>query len=123
MDDNEQINLVNRNFNTISPSAKSLLLIKGYTNIPFAKQTAELIKYPEKYNPDFAKRDITFWARTLHFEKRYWSIDHLLTDLAIKNILELSSGFSFRGLETAKRKGFHYIDTDLPNVIEMKRDF
>jgi O-methyltransferase involved in polyketide biosynthesis len=123
MDNKEQINLANRNFNTISPSAKSLLLMKGYTNIPFARQTAELIKYPEKYNPDFAKKDMTFWARTLHFENRYWSIDYLLTDLAIKNILELSSGFSFRGLETVKQKGFHYIDTDLPEVIEKKRDF
>jgi hypothetical protein len=31
----------NRNFNTISPSAKSLLLMKGLTNIPFARQAAE----------------------------------------------------------------------------------
>lgn len=123
MDNKEQINLANRNFNTISPSAKSLLLMKGYTNIPFARQTAELITYPEKYNPDFDKMDMTFWARTLHFENRYWSIDYLLTDLAIKNILELSSGFSFRGLETTKQKGFHYIDTDLPDVIEKKKDF
>ena len=38
----EQINLNNRNYNTISPSAKSILLMKGHTNIPFARQTAEL---------------------------------------------------------------------------------
>ena len=123
MNNKEQINLANRNFNTISPSAKSLLLMKGYTNIPFARQTAELINYPEKYNPDFAKKDMTFWARIMHFENRYWSIDQLLKDLAIKNILELSSGFSFRGLETPKQKGFHYIDTDLPDIIKMKVDF
>jgi hypothetical protein len=71
----DELNITNRNFNTISPSAKSLLLMKGYTNIPFARQTAELLNYPEKYNPDFDKKDMTFWARTLHFESRYWSID------------------------------------------------
>ncbi len=123
MDYEEKINLANRNFNTISPSAKSLVLMKGYTNIPFARQTAELIRYPEKYNPDFSKKDMTFWARTLHFENRYWSIDHLLTDLPTKNILELSSGFSFRGLEISKQKDFHYIDTDLPDVIKIKKEF
>jgi len=112
-----------RNFETISPSAKSLLLMKGYTNIPFARQTAELLSYPEKYTPDFNNKDLTFWARTLHFENRYWSIDYLLSDLEMKNILELSSGFSFRGLETSKQKGFYYIDTDLPSVIEIKKDF
>jgi O-methyltransferase involved in polyketide biosynthesis len=112
-----------RNFNSISPSAKSLLLLKGHTNIPFARQTAELLLYPGKYNPDFSNRDMTFWARIIHFENRYWSIDNLLEDLPIKNILELSSGFSFRCLEKTKDSGFHYIDTDLPDVINLKRDF
>ena len=118
----EQEYLNNRNFNTISPSAKSLLLMKGYTHIPFARQTAELIEYPGIYNPDFGKKDMTFWARTLHFENRYWSIDQLLEDLPIKNIIELSSGFSFRSLEFTKQKGIHYIDTDLPEVITTKKD-
>jgi O-methyltransferase involved in polyketide biosynthesis len=117
----KQTNLINRNFNSISASAKSLLFMKGHTNIPFARQTAELIKYPEKYNPDFSNKDITFWARVVHFENRYWSIDQLLTDLPIKNILELSSGFSFRGLETKKQKGIYYIDTDLPDVLTAKK--
>ncbi len=116
------MNINNRNFNTISPSAKSLLLMKGYTNIPFARQAAELM-HPGKFNPDFSGKDINFWARVVHFEKRYWSIDQLLSDLPVKNILELSSGFSFRGLEIAKEEGFYYIDTDLPDVIAAKKDF
>lgn len=36
-----QIKLINRNFNTIGPSAKMLLLMKGCTDIPFAVQAAE----------------------------------------------------------------------------------
>src|SRR5271157_640241 len=112
----EQRNSATRNFNSISPSAKSLLLMKGHTNIPFARQTAELLEYPDKFNPDYDKKDMTFWARTLHFETRYRSIDQLLADLPNKNILELSSGFSFRGLQTIRQKGFYYIDTDLPDV-------
>ena len=116
------MNFINRDFNTISPSAKSLLLMKGHTNIPFARQAAELILYPEKFNPDFSYKNVSFWARVLHFENRYWTIDQLLADLPIKNILELSSGFSFRGLETTKKGGYHYIDTDLPDVIAVKKN-
>jgi O-methyltransferase involved in polyketide biosynthesis len=110
-----------RNFDTISPSAKSLLLMKGYTKIPFARKAAELISYPAKYNPDFDKKDITFWSRVAHFENRYLSINQLLYELSISNILELSSGFSFRGFETIRRKECFYIDTDLPNLISIKK--
>jgi O-methyltransferase involved in polyketide biosynthesis len=116
-------NTINRDYNTISPSAISLQFLKGHTNIPFARETAELLALPEKYAPGFNKKDMTFWARVLHFEYRYWSIDNLLEDISVKNILELSSGFSFRGLETAKQKGYHYIDTDLPDVITSKNKF
>src|ERR1700761_2791794 len=112
-----------RDYSTISPSAQSLLYLKGLTNIPFARQAAELMMRPEKYVPDFSKRDFLFWGRVVHFESRYWSIDQLLADLPIKNILELSSGFSFRGLKAIEQDGAHYIDTDLPGVIESKAAF
>ena len=118
----ENTNESNRNFNTISPSAKWMLLMKGHTDIPFARQTAELISSPEKFIPDYNKRDMTFWARTVHFESRYWSIDNLLEDLPVSNILELSSGYSFRGLAAAKQKDVYYIDTDLPDIIAEKID-
>jgi hypothetical protein len=52
---------INRDFSTISPSARWLLLLKGCTNIPFAREVAELLEYPNKYIPDFKKRDYTFW--------------------------------------------------------------
>jgi O-methyltransferase involved in polyketide biosynthesis len=97
--------------------------MKGYTNIPFAREAAELLEYPNKYIPDFKKRDFTLWAGAFHFESRYWSIDQLLKDLPIKNVLELSSGYSFRSLEYAMQKGAHYIDTDLPEVIAAKKEF
>jgi O-methyltransferase involved in polyketide biosynthesis len=116
----EQSVLSDRDFSTISPSAKWLLLMKGHTNIPFARQAAELIEYPDRYIPNFKKRDMTYWARTMHFEIRYWSIDQLLKDINTKNILELSSGYSLRGLDKIMQKDFHYIDTDLSEVIAAK---
>jgi len=121
MEGNDQLN--NRDYSTISPSAKSLLLLKAYTNIPFAREAAKLMMRPEKYEPDFDKRDFMFWGRVVHFESRYWSINQLMTDIPIKNILEISSGFSFRGLAAVQQDGIHYIDTDLPEVIALKKEF
>jgi O-methyltransferase involved in polyketide biosynthesis len=110
-----------RNYNSISPSAKSLLLMKGYTNIPFAKQTAALMQGPEVFELSFDNKDVGFWLRVMHFESRYWSIDQLLKQVLNKNILELSSGYSLRGLDMCLREQVHYIDTDLPEVIATKQ--
>jgi O-methyltransferase involved in polyketide biosynthesis len=112
----------NRDYSTISPSAKALLYLKGLTSIPFAKAAAEQMMLPDKYEPDFSLRDFGFWARVVHFESRYWSIDNLLADIKVKNVLELSSGFSFRGLASAaEHADLYYADTDLPDVIASKK--
>jgi O-methyltransferase involved in polyketide biosynthesis len=116
-------NNVIRDFTSISKSAKWMLLWKGYTNIPFAKEMAELLEYPNPYAPDFKKRDYTFWASTMALERRYWSIDKLLNELDIRNILEISSGYSLRSLAFAMEKSVHYIDTDLPKVVATKEQF
>jgi O-methyltransferase involved in polyketide biosynthesis len=118
----EQMN-TQKDYSAISPSAKWMLLWKGHTNIPFAREVAELLEYPNKYIPDFNKKDYTFWASTLGLEARYWSIDQLLNGMPAKNILELSSGYSFRGLAFTRQQEVHYIDTDLPDVIAAKKGF
>lgn len=112
-----------KDYSSISPSAKSLLLLKGYTNIPYAKETAALMEGAEIFDLNFEDKDFWFWIRVMHFEMRYWSIDQLLREASATNILELSSGYGLRGLDLCvKEGGIHYIDTDLPEVIEAKRE-
>ncbi|GAB3583632.1 class I SAM-dependent methyltransferase [Hymenobacter daeguensis] len=112
-----------KDYSTISLSAKSLLLLKGYTNIPYARETAALMQGPEVFDLDFGTTDFWFWMRVAHFELRYWSIDQLLQQAGNKNVLELSSGYSFRGLALCvNNSAIHYIDTDLPEVVATKRD-
>jgi len=109
-----------RDFTSVSITARWLIKLKGYTSIPYARQVAELLEYPNKYSPDFKNKDLPFWAVTFHLESRYRSVDQLLEDLATKNILELSSGYSFRGLDHIMHDDLFYIDTDLPAVISLK---
>ena len=147
MESNQTGNSTSRDYATISPSAYSLLLKKGLTPIPYARQAAELLlasrpnnadpiagpkqnaPNPNAPNPAATNPFNTehqpplFWARLLHFENRYWSIDQLMQSLDITNILELSSGFSFRGLALSREKPVYYIDTDLPELIATKQQF
>lgn len=112
-----------RDYSTISPSARALLFMKGYTTIPYAREAAALLADTDTILDYDTTESFTFWARVLHFEKRYRCINQLLWELPVKNILELCSGFSFRGLDAIQHKNLHYIDTDLPGVIALKKDF
>ena len=114
-------------YTSISPSAYRLLLMKGDTDIPYAREAAALLKRTSGERagglPKFGSSPVDYWTRVMHFESRYWSIDQLLADLPYTNILELSSGFSFRGLALSRRQPVFYIDTDLEGVIAGKQRF
>jgi O-methyltransferase involved in polyketide biosynthesis len=109
-----------RDFSTISPSAKSVLLMKGHTTIPFAREVAERISSPEAFLPDLANADLLFWSKVFHFESRYLQINQLLEGIDVESYLELSSGFNFRCLEISEWTRKVYVDTDLPELIEEK---
>jgi O-methyltransferase involved in polyketide biosynthesis len=113
---------MDRDFSTISPSARSILLMKGHTSIPFARQAAELVSKPSVFVPDYANTDMAFWMRVLHFETRYLGINQMIEGLNVRNFLEISSGYSFRGLDIARNKEVLYLDTDLPDLISRKKE-
>jgi O-methyltransferase involved in polyketide biosynthesis len=113
---------MDRNYDSISPSALSLLKMKGRTAIPFAKEAAALLeKHGVTTLPENQNEQFYYWMRVFHFEARYASINNLLKDIQPANILELSSGYSFRGLDYCIIHDAHYIDTDLPEVVELKQ--
>lgn len=114
---------LSHDFDSISPSAYALLAMKSLTSIPYAREAAALLPQQEKITPDLAGLQQVHWNRILHFENRYWSIDQLMAGLPATNILELSSGFSFRGLALSRERTVYYIDTDLPAVIAGKQRF
>ena len=115
--------MASKDYSSISPSAKSLLLMKGYTNIPYTQQAAAMMEGAEIFDLSFDDNDFWFWIRVMHFESRYWSIDQLLKSTESRNVLELSSGYSWRGLDSCVRdEAMHYINTDLPEVIAVKQD-
>ncbi|HEX3759957.1 MAG TPA: hypothetical protein VHW23_14680 [Kofleriaceae bacterium] len=117
--------LPERDFTTISPTAKSLLIMKSQTTIPFANAAAELMFGAPGVATALAEMNRVPSAelRRMHFENRYRSIDTLLAEAGdgMAGVLELAGGLSFRGLELA-RQGRFYVDTDLPELAALKAD-
>lgn len=113
---------VARDFSTISPSARALLLVKSQTTLPYARATAELLFGTEavaKAGSDAAASPAIL-GRQRHFELRARSIDEALRMRNATRVLELAAGLSMRGLATAEQDGMVYVDTDLPEMAATK---
>jgi len=109
-----------RDFTTISPTARSLLFLKARAGIPYARPSAELLWGPLGPALDPAP-DLKSRLIQAHFTDRYWSVDRLARATGFSTFVELSSGFSFRGLDFTRDPQIWYLDTDLPGVVETKQ--
>jgi O-methyltransferase involved in polyketide biosynthesis len=112
-----------RDFSTIGPSARSLLVMRAQTDAPFARQAAELLFGGDQLAAEIARVAALPGSelRRRHFVERTRSIDTLLAEAGANCILELAGGLSFRGLAWAQQHAGTYVDSDLPDMIATKR--
>jgi O-methyltransferase involved in polyketide biosynthesis len=112
-----------RDFSTIGPSARMLLVMRAQSDLPFARTAAEVLLGPERLEQDIARVAEPAGAelRLRHFVSRYRSIDTLLADSGATRVLELAGGLSLRGLAWAQRNAGTYLDTDLPDMVATKQ--
>ena len=112
-----------KDYNSISPSAEYLVRLKAFTTIPFAKEAATLLIHDTgelgSINPEHQNTK-AFFRWLIHFENRYRTVENLLRNTHPQRILEISSGYSFRGLAWCFEQPVHFIDTDLPDLVAAK---
>jgi len=111
-------------FNTISMTAAFVAYWRQYTDIPFAKDVAELIDASKQIETFLSTHEITRdeirWYAPL-FEIRYKSVEELIRRSGITQVIELASGLSFRGLVLAQDPDISYVETDLEELTKEKR--
>jgi O-methyltransferase involved in polyketide biosynthesis len=113
-----------RDFSTISPSARSILLVRSQTGLPYAREAAVRL-FGEAAVAETARQlaaDDGARLRVVHFDRRSRSIDAALAARGAACVLEIAAGLSFRGLAMCARAGVCYVDTDLPEMIATKRE-
>lgn len=112
-----------RDFSTIGPSARSLLVMRAQTDAPFARRAAELSFGADQLAAEIARVAALPGSelRRRHFVERTRSIDTLLAAAGATRILELAGGLSFRGLAWAQQHAGTYVDSDLPAMIATKQ--
>ena len=112
----KQFNFINdKDYEEISPTAIVTSYPRIFTDIPYEK---EIYKWLEKHCSEEVSLNKMLAPE---IEARYKLINKLLDKYNIKQILELASGYSSRGLIYSK-KGYNYIELDLENVSKSKRE-
>ncbi|WNG50930.1 hypothetical protein F0U60_47480 [Archangium minus] len=112
-----------RNYDNISPTAVLVAEMRRHSDIPFAEEiatrmgSAELVR--RMLDGDSPAPELLSWmAPTL--EARYKCLETALKASGVKQVVELGSGFSFRGDAMNRTTLLRYIETDLPEMHETR---
>lgn len=100
-------------YKEVSPTAIVTSYPRIFTDIPYEK---EIYNWLENH----CNTEVALYKNMAYeIEARYKLINKLLNKSNIKQVLELASGYSSRGLIYSK-KGYNYIELDLENVTKNK---
>lgn len=101
-------------FESISPTAILTSYPRTFTEIQYEKEIYNWIDMNCSEKPTLNKN------LAPEIEARYKLINKLLNNTDIKQVLEIASGYSSRGM-IYSQKGYNYIEMDLENVVINKR--
>lgn len=111
----------------ISPTAIDIAFVRSYSGIPYAREIFELLENKKggfaSYSQKTSLDDYSGIPKRLlpYFEARYKTLDWIITKSKVKNVLEIAAGLSPRGLNMAKNKKIHYVETDLADMMGFKK--
>ena len=111
------------NFDKISLTATLAAYMRQYSDIPFAKDVAHYLRAQEVFEKllqdhHMRPQDLLWYAPI--FEARYKSIAETIRKSGTRQVLELASGLSLRGLAMTQDPGVTYVESDLEELTDEK---
>lgn len=104
--------------NHVSATAWMTAHKRTFTDIPYSK---EIFLELEKLRKNDIPEEYKTPELTPQIEARYKLINRLLKESGIKQVLEIASGLSSRGLEMTEDPEFTYVELDLPVILKQKQ--
>jgi O-methyltransferase involved in polyketide biosynthesis len=110
-------------FAKISLTAKLAAYMRQFSDIPFAQDVAQHLRAQEAFarllrDHQMRPEDLLWYAPI--FEVRYKSIAAMIRKLAVRQVLELASGVSLRGLAMTQDPSVTYVESDLQELTDEK---
>ncbi|MUG96342.1 hypothetical protein F7734_29975 [Scytonema sp. UIC 10036] len=108
-------------FDKISLTAFMVSLARQFTDIPHARELAQLVeaqRFVELSLPKHQDKSVLLTARV---EARYKAINQVMAQYQITQVLELASGLLPRGINLSCDPNITFVETDLPAMIRCKQ--
>jgi O-methyltransferase involved in polyketide biosynthesis len=110
-------------FDKISLTATLVAYMRQYSDIPFAKDVALHLRAQEVFESllqdNHMRPEDLLWYAPI-FEVRYKSIAEAIRKSGTRQVLELASGLSLRGLAMTQDPGITYVESDLEELVAVK---
>lgn len=107
---------MNEDFESISPTAILTAYPRTLTDIPYSKEIFDELSKRVNVTDNLINDLLAVTS-----EARYKLIDKILNQYDYKQVIEIASGYSQRGIIFAK-KGINYIEFDLESVCNIKKE-
>lgn len=111
-------------YEKISPTAWLVARQRSFTDIPYAQEFLRELEKIMKETHSADEREKLDKLIDPQFspviEARYKLANRLLRKSGVRQVLELASGFSPRGLDLTKDPSMEYVEVDLPGVMKEK---
>jgi len=106
-------------YEKISLTAQLAAYMRQFSDIPFASDVAALLHSREVFESLLEGQQMTpedlLWYAPI-FEVRYKSVSEAIRRSGIRQVLELASGLSLRGLAFSQDPQYTYIESDLTGI-------
>jgi O-methyltransferase involved in polyketide biosynthesis len=106
-------------FDLISPTALTAAYNRQFSNIPYAFELAQLVDAKTVLKQPSGDYLLKIVVPLL--EVRYKAAKHLIARFSHTQIIELASGLLPRGLEMSERPNITFVESDLPAMIDLKK--
>jgi O-methyltransferase involved in polyketide biosynthesis len=113
---------MNTNYEMISPTALAVANSRVFSDIPYAREIFTALEEIERKNGRSLYQNVLRFREVAPtYEARYKLVNKLLLESKQKQILEIASGLSPRGIFFTQQGPIQYVEMDLPDVILTKR--
>jgi len=116
------MSVVLSSFEKISPTALLVTYARQFSDIPYAKEIAKLVNAQSVVEDFVPGEQQTPLHTAILIEARYKTINRVLAQFQINQILELATGLLPRGIIVTQDPNVTYIESDLPAMLTQKQE-
>lgn len=103
-------------YSRITPTAFGVTKLRAYSDIPYAEAVLKEIQGM----PEVDDQIVYPPERAPQIEARYKLVDRMIAKSQVRQILELASGLTMRGLAMTQDSEVEYVELDLPEMVTTK---